>query len=293
MGHRACSMGGLMIGSNRLMLRAFVLALSATAPLRAQSTAPGPHVALFTWEDAALAGGFIVGTFALRPVDKYFATRLQNKYNQSNQFLQKTAVGFRTIAEPGAFIIGGTLYIAGRVSKQRDMADLGLHGTEAVVIGGVFGGVLKNFFGRARPFVHPPTDSTGFDPNNWQIGRGVKAGDSYRSFPSGHTVAAFAAAAAVASETSRWWPQWTWVIAPAMYGGAGLVGVSRMYNNRHWASDVMMGAAIGTFAGNKVVRYHHRTNPTNKFDKWLLGTSISPAPSGGYSFSWLVAPAPR
>src|SRR5207237_1325940 len=121
----------------------------------------------------------------------------------------------------GAFIIGGTLFIAGRVSKQRDMADLGLHGTEAVVVGGVFGGVLKNFFGRARPFVHPPTDSTGFDPNNWQIGRGVKAGDSYRSFPSGHTVAAFAAAAAVANETSRWWPQWTWVIAPAMYGGDG------------------------------------------------------------------------
>ena len=66
-----------------------------------------------------------------------------------------------------------------------------------------------------------------------------------------------------------------------------------MYNNRHWASDVMMGAEIGTFAGNKVVRYHHRTNPGNKFDKWLLGTSITPAPSGGYSFSWLVAPLPR
>ena len=40
--------GGLMTGSNRLTLRAFVLALSATAPLRAQSTAPAPHVALFT-----------------------------------------------------------------------------------------------------------------------------------------------------------------------------------------------------------------------------------------------------
>jgi hypothetical protein len=42
-----------------------------------------------------------------------------------------------------------------------------------------------------------------------------------------------------------------------MYGGAALVGLSRMYNNRHWASDVITGAAIGTFAGTKVVRYHH------------------------------------
>ena len=282
-----------MSALTRSTLLALLLGVSSIAPLRAQTTPPAPHVSLFTWEDAVLAGGFVAGTLALRPVDKHFASRLQNKYNQSNQFLQKTAVGFRTIAEPGAFIIGGTLYVAGRVSKQRDMADLGLHGTEAVIVGSVVSGVLKDFFGRARPFVHPPTDSTGFDPDNWQIGRGLKSGDSYRSFPSGHSVAAFAAAAAVVNETSRWWPSWKWVIGPAMYGGAGLVGVSRMYNNRHWASDVMMGAAIGTFAGNKVVRYHHRTNPGNKFDKWLLGTSITLAPSGGYSFSWLVAPLPR
>jgi membrane-associated phospholipid phosphatase len=48
-----------------------------------------------------------------------------------------------------------------------------------------------------------------------------------------------------------------------------------MYDNRHWASDVIMGAAIGTFAGNKVVRYH-RLNPGNRFDKWLLNASITP-----------------
>jgi hypothetical protein len=47
-----------------------------------------------------------------------------------------------------------------------------------------------------------------------------------------------------------------------------------MYNNRHWASDVIIGAAIGTFAGNKVVRYHH-SHPGNKLDEWLVNFSIS------------------
>jgi membrane-associated phospholipid phosphatase len=55
-----------------------------------------------------------------------------------------------------------------------------------------------------------------------------------------------------------------------------MVGLSRMYNNRHWASDVIMGAAIGTFAGTKVVRYH-RTHPTNQLDRWLLRASLSPS----------------
>jgi len=268
----------------RLLRALFVTGiLVLPVPARAQTTQSAPRVPLFTVNDAYLAGGFIAGTVLLHPVDELFARRLQNKSSQSSRFLQDVAVTFRTIAEPGAFFIGGGLYIAGRASKQRDMADLGLHGTEAVVLGSVFAGVLKDAFGRARPFVHPPTDSTGFNPNDWQFGRGLTSGDNYRSFPSGHSVAAFAAAAAVVNETSRWWPDLTWVIGPAMYGGAGIVGLSRMYNNRHWASDVMMGAAIGTFAGNKVVRYHHRTNPTNKFDRWLLGASVHQSASGSYS----------
>jgi membrane-associated phospholipid phosphatase len=279
----------------RFALLALSVGLVFPSTLRSQTRSETATVPLFTWNDAFLAGGFIAGTLALRPVDEYFARRLQNKYTQQNRFLQDVASVVRTIAEPGAMVIGGGLYVAGRLSKQRDMADLGLHGTEAVAVGSAVAWVLKDSFGRARPFVHPPTDSTGYNPNDWQFGRGFRSGDSYRSFPSGHSVAAFAAAAAVVNETSRWWPDWKWVIGPAMYGGAGLVGVSRMYNNRHWASDVMMGAAIGTFAGNKVVRYHHRSHPGNKFDRWLLGTSITPAGggAGGYSLSWLIAPAPR
>jgi len=256
------------------------------------TTAPVPHVPLLTWQDAVLAGGFVAGTLVLRPVDEKFAERLQIKSNQSNRFLQDVATVVRTVAEPGAVIIGVSMYTVGRVSKQRDMADLGLHGTEAVLVGAGAADVLKLSFGRARPYVHPPTDSTGFDANNWQFGRGLKGGD-YQSFPSGHTVAAFAAAAAVTSETSRWWPNLRLVIGPMMYGGAGMVGLSRMYNNRHWASDVMMGAAIGTFAGTKVVRYHHRTNPGNKFDKWLLGGSVHAASSGGYALSWSILPPLR
>ena len=48
-----------------------------------------------------------------------------------------------------------------------------------------------------------------------------------------------------------------------------MVGLSRMYNNMHWASDVMAGAAIGTIIGLKVVKYTH-SHPDNGIDNKLI-----------------------
>jgi len=70
-----------------------------------------------------------------------------------------------------------------------------------------------------------------------------------------------------------------------MYGGATMVGLSRMYHNKHWASDVALGAAIGTFSGQKTIQYLH-ARPRNWVDRVLLGTSIGPAPNGGLAFGW-------
>jgi membrane-associated phospholipid phosphatase len=107
--------------------------------------------------------------------------------------------------------------------------------------------------------------------------------------PSGHTLAAFAAAAAVTSETSGWWPATRWVIGPVLFTGAGVTGLSRMYDNRHWASDVIVGAGIGTFAGLKVVRYVN-AHADNRVDKLLLTGSIVPQYGGGHAFHWSILP---
>jgi membrane-associated phospholipid phosphatase len=269
--------------SVRAVLAAVTLAASAPA-LRAQSDTTHQR-SLFTWRDALLGGGFVVGTIAIRPVEKRLTAILQDSLRQSSTLYHMSATGFRTVAVPGAMIIGTTMYAAGRVSGNKRMAELGLYGTEALFAGEGVGAVMKDVFGRARPFV----DSTP-NPDNWQLFRGFKHGDKYRSFPSGHTVAGFAAAAAVSSETSRWWPQGIYIIGPIMYGGATLIGLSRMYENRHWASDVIMGAAIGTFAGTKVVRYH-RTHPGNRIDRWLLNASASPTDLAHITLS--IVPALR
>jgi membrane-associated phospholipid phosphatase len=65
-----------------------------------------------------------------------------------------------------------------------------------------------------------------------------------------------------------------------MYGGASLVGLSRMYHDKHWASDVALGAAIGTFSGLKVVRYAH-AHPQNFLDRAILRVDASPIAGSG------------
>jgi membrane-associated phospholipid phosphatase len=267
-----------MILVKSLCKRAALLFLFATTAYAQDTT----HMrSLFTWRDGVLAAGFAIGTFAIRPLDKSAALALQEPTRQQSAIFQKASTVVRTIAVPGSVVIGVSMYAVGRLAHQERLAAVGLHGTEALFVGEGVASIMKDALGRARPFV----DTISPNPNDWQLMRGFHTNDRYRSFPSGHAVAAFAAAAAVSAETSRWYPKTTYfLIGPVLYGGAAAVGLSRMYNNRHWASDVIMGAAIGTFAGTKVVRYS-LTHPNNRIDRWLLNASVSPSDLSHITFS--------
>ena len=237
---------------------------------------------LFTWRDGVLAAGFAGLTVAMFPADRSFAQRLQNPHNQTNNFFKDASKGLEFMADPGSVVIGVSMYAVGRVGHWRNVTDLGLHGTEAVIFSGALTAVLKDLAGRARPFVS--SDTT---PDDFSFGRGFRGGQ-YQSFPSGHTSAAFAAASAVTSESQRWCRRCVWVVAPAMYGGATLVGLSRMYHNKHWASDVALGAAVGTFTGIKVVRYNHG-HPDNVIDRALNHAELLPTPNGNVGVGFAFA----
>ena len=238
-----------------------MVVLAGTARAQVQDTI-GRKTPLFVGKDALLLGAFTLGTAAVAPVDRHFAVVLQNPAAQENRFLRSGATGFRRLGVPGSIAVGAGLYLIGRIDRQRRLQDLGLHSVEAMVLASAVTVGVKALAGRARPYL----DVT--NPYSFQLGRGFSAED-YRSFPSGHTSTAFALASTVSRETQMWWPGSRWYIGSVAYGSAALVGISRMYNNAHWASDVMAGAAIGTILGLKVVRYNH-SHPDNRIDKALL-----------------------
>lgn len=266
---------------------AATILLATASPLVAQvapvrDTIAIPDHQLFHRSDLYVAGAFAATTLLLLPLDRHLSQELRTDALLGNRTVGSFADKGRWIGGPGMLIIGGSMYAVGRLGSLPKLAEIALHGTEAVVVGQAFSNVIKNLAGRARPFVSADTN-----PHDFEIGRGFR-GRNYKSFPSGHATSAFAAAAAVVAETHEWWPHTTWYVAPVMYGGATMVGLSRMYHEQHWASDIVMGAAIGTFAGLKTVRFNH-TRTGNKLDRILLGTRVTPTPNGaavGYSLTF-------
>jgi membrane-associated phospholipid phosphatase len=63
---------------------------------------------------------------------------------------------------------------------------------------------------------------------------------SFNSFPSGHAATAFASAEWLREE----YPASPWAAATG-YAAAATTAALRVYNNRHWVSDVIAGAAFG------------------------------------------------
>jgi membrane-associated phospholipid phosphatase len=283
------------VGARRVGLAAIFVC--APAAIAAQSIVPvAPALpdsthrpSLFTRSDPLVLGAFIAGAAAMRPFDKQIANEIREPEAQLNRTAGRAASTFNFLGSPGTLVAGVAMYGVGRIGHFDRVADLGLHSTEAIVLSAGVTYVIKGLAGRQRPS-HAGVN----DPDDFAFGGGFTSGGS-SSFPSGHATAAFATATVVTLETHRWWPKSTWYIAPIMYGGASMVGVARLYSNAHWASDVVMGAGIGTLMGLKVFRYNHLTHEDNRANHWLLTAipSVSPSLDGrGATLGWSFT-APR
>jgi membrane-associated phospholipid phosphatase len=256
--------------SVRKLLRVAVLSVTLAAGTQAQvQDTINKKTPLLVGKDVLLLGAFTLGTAFVAPIDMQIAGRLQDSSTQENRFLHTAATGFRLLGDPGSFLTGTVIYLIGRADGQRRVQALGLHSVESILLADVLGGAIKFTAGRQRPLVDVK------NPYSFQRWRGFQ-GYRFQSFPSGHTTTAFAFASTVTRETQFWWPHAAWYVGTVFYGGASLVGMSRIYNNQHWASDVMAGAAIGTIVGLKVVKYTH-SHPGNHIDQELIkGKKSSP-----------------
>ena len=156
-----------------------------------------------------------------------------------------TTDGLAGIFEPfgnGAFTIPSlaAFYIFGHFHEDEKAKRTTLIAMESFLITGLYTTVLKASFGRHRPSTGD--SSTSFD--GFSI--------DHNSFPSGHTSTAFAIATVFANQYEK-----TPYIKPISYGLATLTGLSRINDEKHWASDVFIGAALGYFTSKTLLRLHN------------------------------------
>jgi membrane-associated phospholipid phosphatase len=146
-------------------------------------------------------------------------------------------------ASPGVVVVPPLVWGAAAAADAPATERVARRTTEAVLLGAATTGLLKVAFGRARPSVSPRSD-------DWATWRGASGG-GWQAFPSGHTTVAFAAAATWIAESRG--------AAPVALGAAGFAtgaGLARMYFNKHWLTDVLAGAAVGTLSALTVQALH-------------------------------------
>ncbi|MEP7219904.1 MAG: phosphatase PAP2 family protein [Bacteroidota bacterium] len=127
--------------------------------------------------------------------------------------------------------------------------------TEALVTSGVWAQVFKYATGRERPSValdHPHVHGgIWYGPFKRFNNPEHLSSASFSSFPSGHTTTAFAIATVFAEQYDA-----TPVVPIIAYSAASLVGLSRMTEHAHWASDVIAGGLLGYFCAHDVIAGH-------------------------------------
>lgn len=144
---------------------------------------------------------------------------------------------FNTYGEiyAAAGIVGG-MYITGLATESPSLRTAARKAGETLVLAGVTTTVLKAVVGRARPYTQ--MGSTAVTPFAFEE-------DNY-SWPSGHTTVAFSLSSSLARSIDNVY------VSALLYAGAAGTGIARMYYDKHWLSDVLAGAAIGTLSAQLI-----------------------------------------
>ena len=201
---------------------ATMMLLAAAPSARAQSIAslftslPPDFAHLFTPANGIIAGVGGAGSLIVHPKDDQIAADIYDPSGARRDFFHAGAT-IGDGVEQSAFALG--TYVVGRLAHKPGVTSLGADLIGAQIVNGVVTQGIKAAAGRRRPNGGP------------------------HSFPSGHTSATFATA-----EVIREHYGWKW--GAPLYALGAYVSVSRMVDNKHWASDVIFGSAVGLASGH-------------------------------------------
>ena len=191
-------------------------------------------------EFGVVAGAGVLAYTQDEKIQEYFiGHQSETAYNLSKYI-------FEPYGRFAPVIIGG-LYIGGRLAKDNRLAGTSLIAAKSFVVSAVGATIIKQLTHRHRPYQDDIPDHA-----NWD---GPFSSYEYNSFPSGHATAAFSMATVYAMEYSStiWVPILSYTLATG-------TAISRLYDNKHWASDVVIGSALGFVTGRFMWKQSRKGN---------------------------------
>jgi len=190
-----------------------------------------------------------------------------------------TVYALAPLAASGLYVLAAGHESAWRDFPRRDLLIDGVLVVEATALAMDLSEVMKLSVGRERPFVHvlPAGEKR----------RTADPADNNTSFLSGHVTLAFALASAAGTLAFLRRYRWAgWVL------GAGLVVATttaylRVAADRHYLSDVMTSATVGSAVGFGVPWFWHRRPPDTRGSGVRLLPLAAPRGGAGMSVLWV------
>ena len=203
----------------------------------------GPRIPLYT----------LSATTFLLPAssrDQYYLERIQDGYSGTwGTYLDVT----NELGGPLAVIPLIGIFEASLFTGDTRFQDASFTSLQAWVYSGVLAGALKTIFGRSRP-------ESGGDPDDYGLFSG------HRSYPSGHTTAAFAI-------VTPWVMYYPHLATYGLFALSTSTAIARIALDKHWPTDVIAGAALGYFTA-----------------RWLVHRHAGDDPGSGVTFTPIVGP---
>jgi len=167
-------------------------------------------------------------SLAVHPLDDTLNNRLSTSDTAKNVFVAGKYIGSLPVLMGAA----ASTYLIGKGRGSRRGQHLGMDLIEATILSETMTQGIKVAVRRERPIRDDGTRAGGF------------------AFPSGHAAGTFAAATVLQQHLG-----WKWAVPT--YTIASYVAMSRLVDDRHWASDVVAGATEGIIVGRSVT-WHGR-----------------------------------
>jgi membrane-associated phospholipid phosphatase len=198
--------------------------------------------------------------FADEDIDAWARTQKQKHkwVNASSPFISEFGSNY------GLYVVFANGLISAALKNEKGV-QTSLLATQAFVTSGIWTQIIKQLTGRERPkasyiFSHIEGGRWhGVFSKYMEVTPDDRSKMSYDAFPSGHTATAFSIATVFATQYSD-----IKAVPILCYSAATAVGISRLTEHEHWASDVFVGALIGYLSGKQVVQTFRRIHPDSK-----------------------------